>query len=142
MKVKIKKIHPDAILPNYAHPGDAGLDLYSIENDYKLQPGERKVFGNGFALEIENGYVGIVKDKGGPPTKYGLHTMGGVFDSGYRGDYNVLLINLGPDPIIIKKGQKIAQLVILPIITADLEETDELSDSSRQDGRWGSTGEF
>ena len=142
MKVKIKKIHPDAILPNYAHPGDAGLDLYSVDDDCELKPNERKIFNNGFALEIEDGYVGIVKDKGGPPTKYGLHTMGGVFDSGYRGEYNVLLINLGPEPIVIKKGQKIAQLVILPVITAELEEVDELNNSSRQGGRWGSTGEF
>ena len=97
---------------------------------------------NGFALEFPEGYAAIVKDKGGPPYKYGLHTMGGVFDAGYRGEYSVQLINLGAEPIMIKKGQKIAQLVIFPVVLAELEETNNLSESERGDGRHGSTGEF
>lgn len=139
MKIKIKKINPQAILPKYAHPGDVGLDLYSLE-DYELQPGERKIFELGFALEFEEGYAAIVKDKGGPPNKFGLHTMGGVFDAGYRGEYNVNLINLGKESHKIEKGDKIAQLVIYPVIIAELEEATELSDSSRGVGRFGSTG--
>lgn len=141
MKIKIKRLHPDAKLPTYAHPGDVGLDLYSLE-DHELQPKERKLFMNGFALEFPEGYAAIVKDKGGPPYKYGLHTMGGVFDAGYRGEYSVQLINLGAEPIMIKKGQKIAQLVIFPVVLAELEETNNLSESERGDGRHGSTGEF
>ncbi|MDD4476748.1 MAG: dUTP diphosphatase [Patescibacteria group bacterium] len=139
MKIKIKKLRADAAMPTYARPGDAGLDLYSLEN-YELRPGERKIFDLGFAMEFEFGYAAIIKDKGSLPKNGGIHTMGGVFDAGYRGEYNVQLINLGNEPYKIEKGQKIAQLIIYPIIIADLEETDELSESIRGDGRFGSTG--
>lgn len=139
MKLKIKKLNPDAFFPNYAHAGDVGLDLYSLEN-YELKPGERKIFPLGFALEFENGFAAIVKDKGSLPKKAGIHTMGGVFDAGYRGEYNVNLINLGQENYKIEKGDKIAQLIIYPIIIAELEEVSELSDSSRGEGRFGSTG--
>ena len=142
MQIKIKKFHPDAKLPTYAHPGDVGLDLFSREEPQTLRPGERKIFHVGFALEFPTGYAAIVKDKGGPPFKYGLHTMGGVFDAGYRGEYNVCLINLGSQEVAIQKGQKIAQLVIIPVEFAEFEEVDELSESSRGEGRMGSTGEF
>ena len=139
MKIKVKILNQEAIMPNYAHSGDVGMDLFSIEN-YELKPMERKVFDLGFAMEFENGYAAIVKDKGGPPNKFGLHTMGGVFDAGYRGEYNVQLINLGQDPVKIEKGQKIAQLIIYPIMIAKLELAESLSDSARGEGRFGSTG--
>lgn len=138
MKIKIKKMHPEARLPSYAHPGDVGLDMYSME-DYELKPGERKIFMCGFALEFIAGYAAIVKDKSGT-SKNGLHTMGGVFDAGYRGEYNVNLINLSSEAYQIKKGDKIAQLVIIPVAIADLEEVGELSETSRGYGRFGSTG--
>ncbi len=139
MKLKIKRLKEEAILPTYAHPGDVGMDLYSIE-DYDLKPMERKIFFVGFAMEFENGYAVIVKDKSSLPNKAGIHTMGGVYDAGYRGEYNVQLINLGQETYHISKGDKIAQLVIYPIIIAELEETNNLSDSSRGEGRFGSTG--
>lgn len=139
MKIKIKRLHPDAILPNYAHPGDVGLDLYSLE-EYELKPMERKVFPVGFALEFEKGYAAIVKDKSSLPNKAGLHTMGGVFDAGYRGEYNVQLINLGSEPYTIEKGDKVAQIVVCPVVIASLEEVDELCDSTRGTGGFGSTG--
>lgn len=139
MKIKIKRLNPEAILPTYAHPGDVGLDLYALA-DHTLTPGERHVFDLGFAMEFDSGYAAIVKDKSSLPKNGGIHTMGGVFDAGYRGEYNVQLINLGQEPYEIKKGNKIAQLIIYPVIIADLEETDALSDSSRGDGRFGSTG--
>ena len=139
MKIKIKRLNPDAKLPTYAHPGDVGMDMYSLE-DYELQAGERRIFPVGFALEFETGYAAIVKDKSSLPMKYGIHTMGGVFDAGYRGEYNVNLINLGGASYKISKGDKIAQLVIYPIAIADLEEADELSESSRGTGNFGSTG--
>ena len=139
MKLKIKRLNSEAILPTYAHPGDVGLDLYSLE-DYDLKPMERKVFFVGFALEFENGYAAIVKDKSSLPNKAGIHTMGGVFDAGYRGEYNVQLINLGQEIYHISKGNKIAQLVIYPVEIAELEEVKELADSSRGEGRFGSTG--
>ncbi len=139
MKLKIKKLKPEAIIPNYAHPGDVGLDLFSLE-DYDLKPGERHVFFLGFALEFEIGYTAIVKDKGSLPVKGGIHTMAGVYDAGYRGEYNVVLINLGQEIYRIQKGDKLAQLVIFPVVIADLEEAVVLSDSERGEGRFGSTG--
>jgi len=105
MKIKIKKLNPHCIIPAYAHPGDVGLDLYSME-DYELKPGERKIFYNGFALEFPHGYAAIVKDKGSLPLNGGVHTMAGVFDAGYRGEYNMLLINLGDKPYQVKKAIK------------------------------------
>lgn len=139
LNIKIKKLNPEVKLPSYARPGDVGMDLFSLE-DYDLKPGERKVFFVGFALEFPSGYAAIVKDKGGPPTKYGLHTMGGVYDAGYRGEYNVNLINLGQETCHISKGDKLAQLVIYPVEIAELEEVSQLSESERGEGRFGSTG--
>jgi len=139
MKIKIKKVNPEAKLPLYAHPGDVGMDLFSLE-DYDLKPGERKIFFVGFALEFSEGYAAIVKDKSSLPNKAGIHTMGGVYDAGYRGEYNVQLINLGGEAYHISKGDKIAQLVIFPVVIAELQEAQELSDSSRGEGRFGSTG--
>jgi dUTP pyrophosphatase len=141
MKIKIKRLKDNAKMPKYAHPGDVGLDLFSME-EKTLQPSERHIFHCGFALEFDAGYAAIVKDKGSVPHKYGLHTMGGVFDAGYRGEYNVMLVNLGKETVTIEPGQKIAQLIIYPVVIADLEEVDELTDSSRGEGRLGSTGRF
>lgn len=138
MKIKIKRLHKDAKLPSYAHPGDVGLDLFSLE-DYDLGPGEHRHFNVGFALEFPIGYAAIIKDKGGI-AKSGLHTMGGVFDAGFRGEYNVQLINLGKEPYHIAKGNKIAQLVIYPVVIAELEEAQELSSTKRGQGQFGSTG--
>jgi len=138
MKLKIKKLNKDAVIPNYAHPGDAGLDLYSLE-DYTLAPSEQRTFFIGFALEFPFGYVALVKDKGGV-AKAGVHTLGGVYDTGYRGEYNVTLINLSKDDYNIKKGNKIAQLVILPMAQGEMEITDQLSTTARGEGRFGSTG--
>lgn len=126
-------------MPSYAHPGDVGMDMYARE-DYDLKPGERRVFFVGFALEFENGYAAIVKDKGSLPKNGGIHVMGGVFDASYRGEYNVQLINLGRETYRISKGDKIAQLIIYPVVIAELEEVTELSESSRGEGRFGSTG--
>lgn len=139
MKVKLKKLNPDATLPSYAHPGDVGLDVYSLE-DHELKPGERHIFFVGFAMEFPVGYAAIVKDKSGLPKNGGIHTMGGVYDAGYRGEYNINLINLGDEPYKINKRDKIAQILILPIELAQFEEVEELSDSKRGEGRFGSTG--
>ena len=138
MKIKIKRLNPEAKLPNYANPGDVGLDLYSLE-EITIQPGEHARFWNGFALEFPEGFAAIVKDKSSI-SKAGLHTMGGVFDAGYRGEYNVHLVNLSDKPYTVEKGHKVAQLIIFPVAIAELEEVSELSDSSRGEERFGSTG--
>lgn len=139
LKIRFKRLRADAKIPSYAHPGDVGLDLRSVE-DHELAPGARRVFYVGFALEFPEGYAAIVKDKSSLPKNAGIHVMGGVYDAGYRGEYNVQLINLGNAPYKIEKGQKIAQLVIFPVAVALLEETNELSDTSRGTGGFGSTG--
>ena len=139
MEIKVKKLNPKAIIPKYAHEGDVGMDLFSLD-DYELQPGERRIFPVGFAFEFPSGYAAIVKDKSSLPKNGGVHTMGGVFDAGYRGEYNVNLINLGQEAYQIKRGDKIAQLVISPVVIAELQEVETLSDSSRGTGNFGSTG--
>ena len=139
MILKIKKLVPELKVPSYAHPGDVGLDLFSPE-DYELRPGERRIFPVGFALEFPTGYAAIVKDKSSLPKNGGVHTMGGVFDAGYRGEYNVNLINLGSAAYQIKTGDKIAQLLIVPEEIAQIEEVTELSETSRGTGNFGSTG--
>lgn len=141
MQIKIKKLHPLAKLPHYAHPGDVGLDLFALEGR-TIQPGERALFNVGFALEFPHGYAAIVKDKSSLPKIAGLHCLGGVFDAGYRGEYNVLLVNLGQEPYTVEAGQKIAQLVIVPVVIAELTEVAELSESERGTGSFGSTGKF
>ncbi len=138
MKIKIKKIKENAKLPKYHHPGDVGMDLYSME-EYTITPGERHYFYHGFGLEFPEGYAAIIKDKGSI-SKAGLHTMGGVFDAGFRGEYNTLLVNLSDEPYTVEEGDKVAQVVIFPVAIAELEEVEELSESSRGLGRFGSTG--
>jgi dUTP pyrophosphatase len=139
MNIKIKRLNVDAVMPLYAHPGDVGMDVYSLE-DHELMPMERKIFPVGFAMEFPEGFAAIVKDKSSLSMKCGIHTMGGVFDAGYRGEYNVNLINLGGESYKISKGDKIAQIIIYPVEIANLEEVSELSESSRGEGRFGSTG--
>lgn len=138
MQIKVKRLKDGAKLPSYAHPGDVGMDMYSMET-VTIQPGEHYRIWHGFALEFDNGYAAIVKDKSSI-SKAGLHTMGGVFDAGYRGEYNTHLVNLSNEPYKIEIGDKVSQLIIYPIIIADLEEVDNLSESARGEGMFGSTG--
>jgi len=140
LEIKIKKLNPDAVLPSYAHPGDVGLDMKSLE-DVVLAPAEKGLFMCGWALEFPIGYGAFVMDKGSVGTS-GIKTLGGVFDAGYRGEYNVCLINLSKEPFEIKKGQKIAQLVILPVAIGQIKIVEELSQTSRGEGKFGSTGKY
>jgi len=136
---KFKKLVPDAIIPNYAHPGDAGLDMFSNE-DCVINPGERYLISTGWSLELPEGYVAFIKDKSGIAYKKGMIHMAGVIEYTYRGEYKVLLFNTSKEPYEIKKGDKIAQLVILPVATAEIEECKELSETARGAGAFGSTG--
>ncbi|MES2023399.1 MAG: dUTP diphosphatase [Patescibacteria group bacterium] len=138
MKIKVKKLKDGAKLPTYHHPGDVGMDMYAME-EIIVGPGEHARIWHGFALEFPIGYGALVMDKGSI-SKAGLHTMGGVFDAGYRGEYNTHLVNLSDKPYTIEVGDKVSQLVITPIVVADLEEVDSLSESARGEGRFGSTG--
>ena len=138
MKIKIKKLKENVKLPKYAHPGDVGMDMYSMESVIIL-PGEHHQFYHGFALEFPVGYAAIVKDKSSF-AQSGLHTTGGVFDAGYRGEYNTHLVNLSDKSYTVEEGDKVSQLVIYPVVIAELEEVNELSDSARGMGAFGSTG--
>jgi len=138
MKIKIKLLHPDAVLPTYAHPGDAGLDLYALTDD-EIKPQAIKRIDFGFALELPAGYMALTRDRSSF-AKNGIHNLGGVFDSGYRGEYNCTLMNLTQKTYQIKKGDKVTQLVIIPVAGAELEQADELNDTARKAGRFGSTG--
>ncbi len=138
MKIKIRKLKEDAKLPTYANPGDVGMDMYAMET-VTIPPMGHHRFWHGFALEFENGYAAIVKDKSSI-SKAGLHTMGGVFDAGFRGEYNTHVVNLGSEAYTVEAGDKVAQLIIYPVAIAELEESDTLSESVRGEGSFGSTG--
>lgn len=139
MILKVKKTDAAAKLPARATSGDAGLDLYSVE-DIAIEPGDRLVVKTGIAMEIPFGYAGLVWDKSGLAAKKGLKTMGGVIDAGYRGEIQVVLANLGNEPHAIAVGDKIAQLLIQKVELPEVSEAAELSDSERGDGGFGSTG--
>ena len=138
MIIKIKKLREDAKLPTYHHPGDVGMDLYSMET-VTVPPMGHHRFWHGFALEFPEGYGAIIMDKGSI-SKAGLIHMGGVYDAGYRGEYNTLLVNLSDKSYTFEEGDKVSQLVIMPVVIAKLKEVDELSESVRGEGRFGSTG--
>ena len=138
MKIKIKKLKDGAKLPKYHHPGDVGMDLYSMETVTIPPMGQQRLW-HGFAMEFPEGFAAVVKDKSGI-AKSGLHTMGGVFDAGYRGEYNTQLVNLGSEPYTVEEGDKVSQLIIYPVVIAELEETDTLNESARGEGMFGSTG--
>lgn len=139
MKLKVV-LDPGAIMPARAHDLDAGYDLFSREDATIWQSAGGK-FDTGVHIEIPAGYVGFIKSKSGLNAKNGLQAEG-VIDAGYTGSINVLLRNHGSKAVDIKKGQKIAQLVILPIITPDLEVVEHLEETERGDNGFGSTGKF
>jgi dUTP pyrophosphatase len=138
VEIKVKKLNTEAILPSYAHPGDVGLDVRSTET-VTVPPGGHHIFDLGFALEFPEGFAAIMADKGSI-SKSGLHVMGGVFDAGYRGEYNVHLVNLSTEPYTVEKGDKVAQIIMYVVAIAKISEATELSDTSRGEGRFGSTG--
>ena len=138
MKIKIQKIDSDAIIPNYATKGDAGLDFYSVE-DIVLKPMERKAIRTGVKIEIPDEYVGLIWDKSGLAGK-GLKTAGGVIDSGYRGEIKIVIINLSKNVVSIEKGQKIAQMLIQKIATPTMREVKFLPETKRGQNGFGSTG--
>jgi dUTP pyrophosphatase len=139
MNIKVKKLHPDAIIPNIAHEGDAGSDLFATES-VTLNPGERGQVPTGLALELPLGYVSLIWDKSGISHKEGIKTLGGVIDCGYRGEYKIGVINLSDTPYTFEKGHKVAQLLIQRVESPIFEEVSELSDTSRKDNGFGSTG--
>lgn len=139
--VRITRLHDSAVVPSYAHPGDAGADLVASES-VTLQPGERAAIATGIAIAIPDGYVGLVHPRSGLALDHGLTLVNapGTIDSGYRGEVKVLAINLGQEPVSIAAGDRIAQLVVQPVARAEMVEVDELPPAHRGQGGFGSTG--
>lgn len=139
MILKVKKIIFDAKLPSYAKEGDAGMDLYSSEETIVPVGAIVKVH-TGISVEIPNGYVGLFWDKSGLSMNHGIKVMGGVIDSGYRGEVLVGVTNLGEKDYVFEKHHKVTQMLIQPVISVLIEEAEELSEASRGEGGFGSTG--
>lgn len=139
LKIKIVKIKDSAVIPSYAHPGDAAMDLYSSD-DVVIARGERVKVPTGIRMEIPDEYVGLIWDKSGLSMNEGLKTLGGVVDSGYRGEVMVGIINLSEKDFEIKAGEKIAQMIVQKKEEVEVEEVKELEDSSRGEDGFGSTG--
>ncbi len=139
MKINIKKLHHEAKLPAYAHSGDAGMDFFALEKTVIL-PNKRVLVKTGISIEIPEGYVGLIWDKSSISFKYGLKTVGGVIDAGYRGEVGIVIINTSNQEYIFEAGHKIAQMLIQKVEHVEILETIELTETKRGSGGFGSTG--
>ncbi len=137
----VKRLHPDAVLPVYAHHGDAGLDLSAVE-EVVLGPGERAAVPTGLAMAIPEGWVGLVHPRSGLARRHGVTVTNapGTIDAGYRGEVQVLLVNLGQEEVELAAGERIAQLLLQKVGHAEVVEVNELEDTARGEGGFGSTG--
>ncbi|MAY95963.1 dUTP diphosphatase [uncultured Nocardioides sp.] len=142
MPVPVVRLDPELPLPSYAHPGDAGADLHTTV-DVVLAPGERALVPTGIALALPEGYVGLVHPRSGLAARHGVSIVNtpGTVDAGYRGEVKVLLVNLDPaEPVELRRGERVAQLVVQRVERAAFVEVDALPDSARGSGGYGSTG--
>lgn len=141
MELKVKKIVKSAKLPQYAHPGDAGLDLFSIE-EREILPGETALIHTGIKIELPQNTEAQIRPRSGLALKNSITVLNtpGTIDEGYRGEIGVILINHGKVPFKVEKGMKIAQMVIKPVLRVNVIEVDELSDTQRNENGFGSTG--
>jgi dUTP pyrophosphatase len=141
MKLFVKRLSPVATLPAYAHPGDAGLDLYSAVS-MSIEPGESRLVGTGISIELPPNTEAQVRPRSGLALKHGITVLNtpGTIDHGYRGEVGVILINHGRARFDVEPGMKIAQMVIAPFLSVEVEEAEELSATSRGHGGFGSTG--
>ena len=142
-QVKIKKLNPEAVVPTYGSAFSAGADLYACENDaVTIAPGETKLIHTGLSVEIPEGFAGLIYARSGLATKKGLAPANkvGVVDADYRGEVMVALHNHSSVEQSVEKGERVAQLVIAPFLKAEFTVADELSDTVRGEGGFGSTG--
>ena len=141
--ISVKKLNPNAILPTYGSAEAAGADLYAcLEEPITVAPGESSFVPTGLSMELPVGYAGLIYARSGLACKRGLAPANkvGVVDSDYRGEFMVVLHNHGSEPQTIAHGERIAQLVITPVVTPGFREVNELSDTKRSAGGFGSTG--
>ena len=141
MTVKFRKSDPEAMLPAYAHPGDAGMDVRSVE-ELTIEPGGRRLVRTGLVMMLPPGYEAQVRPRSGLALKNGVTVLNtpGTIDEGYRGEVGVILANFGTEPFRVEKGAKIAQIVIAPCTRAEIVETAEVDETVRGAGGFGSTG--
>jgi dUTP pyrophosphatase len=139
MILKVKKLHNDAKLPTHGHPGDAGMDLYTVE-DVTFTPGAQERVYTGIAIEIPEGHVGLVWDKSSISFNLGLKVMGGVIDASYRGEIIMNFLNTSDKEVTIPAGHKIAQVLVQQFEHCEILQMEELSETVRGHGREGSTG--
>jgi dUTP pyrophosphatase len=142
VQLRVKRLDRELPLPAYAHLGDAGLDLYS-STDCEIAPGARTLVPTGIAVAIPEGFAGFVQPRSGRALREGLSFVNtpGLIDSHYRGEIKVIAVNLdAAEPILIRRGERIAQLVIQRIERVELEEVDELDETARGENGFGSTG--
>ncbi len=141
MILKVKKLCQDAILPVYAHPGDAGMDVFANE-DAQLEPGVTRLVKTGIAIELPPNTEAQVRPRSGLAVKHQITVLNtpGTIDEGYRGEVGVILINHGKSAFTVAKGMKIAQMIVKPVTQAEIVEVEELSDTRRGAGGFGSTG--
>jgi len=139
--VEIMRISKDAIIPEYAHDDDSGCDLFSVE-DVIIPPGKHKLIKTGIKIAIPIGFETQVRSKSGLALKQGLFVLNspGTIDAGYRGEICVILANFSEQPTTIEKGQKVAQMVIMPVFQAAFDEVGRLDKTNRDAGGFGSTG--
>ncbi|GIW22087.1 MAG: deoxyuridine 5'-triphosphate nucleotidohydrolase [Candidatus Sericytochromatia bacterium] len=141
MKLKVKKIVKDAILPSYAHEGDAGLDLFSIEEKI-IMPNESAFIRTGIKIELPKNTEAQIRPRSGLALKHCITVLNspGTIDYGYRGEICIILINHGKNAFKVKKGMKIAQMVVQKILNVSVIEVEELSETKRNENGFGSTG--
>ncbi|GAA0077514.1 dUTP diphosphatase [Clostridium sp. CTA-5] len=139
--LKIKRINDKAIIPNYAHEGDAGLDLYSVD-EIMLSPGERALIHTGIQIELPKNTEAQIRPRSGLALKNGITTLNspGTIDEGYRGEIGVILINHSNEVFKVEEGMKIAQMVIKPVFKVNVIESNELSNTERSANGFGSSG--
>ncbi len=139
VKIKVRKLSSNAIIPFYAHKQDAGMDIFSSE-ELLIPSGERRLVHTGISMELPQGFVALVWDKSGLALKNGIKILGGVIEHTYRGEYCIILLNTSKEDFKIIEGQKIAQILLQKIYTAEIEETTDLSETERGSKGFGSTG--
>lgn len=141
MTITFKRLHPGAILPQYAHPGDAGMDLCACEA-CEIAPGARLLVRTGLVMELPAGTEAQVRPRSGLALKHGVTLLNtpGTIDAGYRGEIGIIMINLGQEIFRITPGMRIAQMVIAPVLRATVTEVADVSATARGAGGFGSTG--
>jgi dUTP pyrophosphatase len=139
--LRVRRLTPDAILPEYAHPGDAAMDLFSSERA-AIAPGERRLIRTGISIELPVGTEAQVRPRSGLALKHGITLLNspGTIDEGYRGEVGVIAINHGSESFVVEKGMRIAQMAIKPVVRAQVQEAESLSETARGTGGFGSTG--